>query len=282
MESKATRLPPGYLELLQRKRYCQSTINTYSNYFLQYMQYFRDQELNNITHHQINAYILELIEFKKISTSQQNQRINAIKFYYEKVLGRKREYIHVSRPRKEITLPTILTIEEVKKMFHLTMNQKHRCILMTIYSGGLRRSELINLKIEDIDSQRMLIKVCGAKGKKDRYTLLSETLVLELREYYKEYRPRIWLFEGQKGAQYSAPSIEKIFRQAVKKANIKKHVTPHSLRHSFATHLLEQGTNLRYIQVLLGHASSKTTEVYTRVASNALMKIKNPLDNLTS
>ena len=167
-------------------------------------------------------------------------------------------------------------------MFHLTKNQKHKCILMTIYSGGLRRSELINLKVADIDSQRMLIKVCGAKGKKDRFTLLSEKLVLELRDYYKEYTPQIWLFEGQKGGQYSATSIEKIFGQAVKRAQIRKHVTPHSLRHSFATHLLEQGTNLRYIQELLGHASSKTTEVYTRVASNALMKIKNPLDNLHS
>lgn len=282
MNSNPSRLPRGYLELLLRKRYSQSTINTYTNYFLQFMDYFRDQELNNITHHQINAYILELIDFKKISTSQQNQRINAIKFYYEKVLGRKREYFHVSRPRKETTLPTILTIEEVKKILKLTKNQKHKCILMTIYSGGLRRSELINLKVADIDSQRMLIKVCGAKGKKDRFTLLSEKLVLELRDYYKEYTPQIWLFEGKKGGQYSATSIEKIFREAVKRAQIRKHVTPHSLRHSFATHLLEQGTNLRYIQVLLGHASSKTTEVYTRVASNALMKITNPLDNLHS
>ncbi|MEN8228548.1 MAG: tyrosine-type recombinase/integrase [Bacteroidota bacterium] len=228
MQSKPARLPEGYLELLLRRRYSQSTI----------------------------------------------------KFYYEKVLGRKQEYFQLSRPRKESTLPTILTLEEVDKIFRLTKNQKHKCILMTIYSGGLRRSELINLKVSDIDSQRMLIKICGAKGKKDRFTLLSEKLVIELRKYYIEYYPEKWLFEGQKGGQYSATSVEKIFREAVKRAHIRKHVTPHSLRHSFATHLLEQGTNLRYIQELLGHASTKTTEVYTRVASHALMKIKNPLDNL--
>jgi len=282
MQSNPSRLPGEYLELLQRRRYSQSTIITYTNYFLQFMDYHHNQDLNTITPPQINAYILKLIEYKKISTSQQNQRINAIKFYYEKVLGRKREYFQLSRPRKESTLPTILTLEEVEKIFQLTKNQKHKCILMTIYSGGLRRSELINLKVEDIDSQRMLIKVCAAKGKKDRFTLLSEKLVIELRKYYMEYYPKKWLFEGQKGGQYSATSIEKVFREAVKRAHIRKHVTPHSLRHSFATHLLEQGTNLRYIQELLGHASTKTTEVYTHVASHALMKIKNPLDNLDS
>lgn len=282
MQRKPNHLPEGYLELLLRKRYSQSTINTYTNYFLQFMGYFNNQELKTITHQQINVYILKLIEFKKISSSQQNQRINAIKFYYEKVLGRKREYFHISRPRKESSLPTILTLEEVDRIIKLTKNQKHKCIIMTIYSGGLRRSELINLKVVDIDSQRMLIKVCRAKGKKDRLTLLSEKLIIELREYYKEYQPKIWLFEGQDGGQYSATSIEKIFREAINRAHIRKHVTPHSLRHSFATHLLEQGINLRYIQVLLGHSSTKTTEVYTRVASNALMKIKNPLDQLVS
>jgi len=206
-------------------------------------------------------------------------RINAIKFYYEKVLGRKKEYYRISRPRKESKLPTVLTLGEIEKMIDVTRNQKHKCILMTIYSGGLRRSELINLKVADIDSQRMLIKVCGAKGKKDRYTLLSERLLPELRMYYIKYRPSHYLFEGQEGGPYSGTSIERICGNAVNKAGIRKHITPHSLRHSFATHLLEQGTNLRYIQELLGHSSTKTTQIYTRVASNALMKIRNPLDN---
>ncbi len=273
------RLPHGYLELLQRKRYSQNTIKAYTHYFLQFMGYFQESNLNSISHLQINNYILNLIQNNKISASQQNLRINAIKFYYEKVLGREKEYFHLSRPRKEKKLPTILTLEEVNRMFSLTMNRKHKCILMTIYSGGLRRSELINLKVEDIDSQRMLIKICGGKGKKDRFTLLSEKLLIELREYYKKYLPKIWLFEGLECGQYSATSIEKVFHAAVKRANIRKYVTPHSLRHSFATHLLEQGTNLRYIQEILGHSSTKTTELYTHVASNSLRKIQNPLDS---
>ncbi len=278
MKDSTNKLPQGYLELLQRKRYSLSTMKTYTNYFLQFREYFKNLDVKSINHNQINAYLLELVIKNKISVSQQNQRINAIKFYYEKVLGRKREYFHISRPRKENKLPTVLTLEELDKIFKLTKNQKHKCILMTIYSGGLRRSELINLKVNDIDSERMLIKLCGAKGKKDRYTLLSKMLLKELRIYYKEYRPGIWLFEGQDGGAYSPTSIERIFRDAVNRANIRKYVTPHSLRHSFATHLLEQGTNLRYIQELLGHSSTKTTQIYTRVASNALMKIRNPLD----
>lgn len=274
----ASQLPHGYLELLQQKRYSSSTIVTYTNYFGQFAKHFQNQDLKRITSQEINSYILELIKYNNISISQQNQRINAIKFYYEQVLGRRKQYYQISRPRKESKLPTILTLKEVEKILDLTSNIKHKCILMTIYSAGLRRSELIMLKVEHIDSQRMLIKVCGAKGKKDRFTLLSERLLTELRTYYQQYQPRIWLFEGQDGGQYSATSIEKIFRAAVRRAQIRKYVTPHSLRHSFATHLLEQGINLRYIQELLGHASTKSTEIYTRVASNALMKIQNPLD----
>ncbi|MEN8201269.1 MAG: tyrosine-type recombinase/integrase [Bacteroidota bacterium] len=244
----ANQLPKAYLELLQRKRYSKSTILTYTNYFRQYSGYFQGRDLKTIRIEEINTYILELIRYKRISISQQNQRINAIKFYYEQVLGRKREYYQINRPRKESKLPTVLTLNEIERILDLTKNKKHRCILMTIYSAGLRRSELINLKVEDIDSQRMLIKVCGSKGKKDRFTLLSERLLAELREYYPLYRPSIWLFEGQNGGPYSATSIEKVFRAGIKRAQILKYVTPHSLRHSFATHLLEQGINLRYIE----------------------------------
>ena len=281
MKKSDTELPSGYLELLLRKRYSPSTIASYTKYIRDFMRYFEGEELKAIGYNQINGYLLELIKNKNISISQQNQRINAIKFYYEKVLGRKKEYYQISRPRKESKLPTVLTLEEIELLFKVILNQKHKCILMTIYSGGLRRSELINLKIKDIDSARMLIKVCGAKGKKDRYTLLSKRLLSELRSYYTKYRPNHYLFEGQNGGPYSATSIEKICGNAVSKAKIRKHITPHSLRHSFATHLLEQGTNLRYIQELLGHSSTKTTQIYTRVASNALMKIRNPLDHST-
>ena len=271
-------LPPGYLETLEQKKYSLNTINTYTAYFRDFLRYFSMRDPDDISKEEINAYILGLIRKKNISSSQQNQRINAIKFYYEKVLGREKEYYDMKRPKKETRLPTVLSKEEIDELFEATTNLKHKCILMTIYSGGLRRNELINLRIEDIDSDRKLIKIEGSKGKKDRYTLLSEKLLTLLREYYRVYRPVKWLFEGMHGNKYSATSIEKIFRKAVSKAGIRKYVTPHSLRHSFATHLLEQGISLRYIQELLGHTSSKTTEIYTHVASNELAHIRNPLD----
>ena len=273
-------IPPKYLEKLLRKRYSPNTIKTYVSYIKSFTTEFQDRSLESVTTGDINDYILGLIRNKGISASQQNQRINAIKFYYEQVLGRKKEYYHLNRPKKEKKLPNVLTVEEVEQIIKHCNNLKHKCILMTLYSGGLRRSELINLKITDIDSQRMLIRITHSKGKKDRYTLLSQKLVQLLRDYYRWYKPKYWLFEGQGGGQYSATSIENIFRKALKKAQIKKHATPHTLRHSFATHLLEQGINLRYIQEILGHSSTKTTEIYTHVSSKHLTKIQNPLDKL--
>jgi site-specific recombinase XerD len=273
-------IPPNYLEKLQRKRYSPNTIKTYVSYIRSFAKEFQDCPLSNVTPQQINAYMLRLIRDRNISASQQNQRINAIKFYYEQVLGRKKQYYTLSRPRKEKKLPNILTVEEVELLLKNCMNIKHKCILMTLYSGGLRRSELINLKIKDIDSQRMLIRITHSKGKKDRYTLLSQKLIKLLRIYYQAYKPKYWLFEGQRGGQYSPTSIENIFKKALRQARIEKHATPHTLRHSFATHLLEQGINLRYIQEILGHSSTKTTEIYTHVSSKQLTKIQNPLDNL--
>jgi integrase/recombinase XerD len=278
-ETHSPKLPDGFLDLLQQKRYSKSTIKIYSSYFSQYQEYFANDDLKQISTDQINAYIVELINNLGISSSQQNQRINAIKFYYEKVLGRTKAYYKVERPKKARKLPTVLSKNEVNLLLNITGNLKHKCILTTIYSSGLRRSELINLKVEDIDSQRSLIRIQAAKGKKDRYTLLSEKLILLLREYYKAYRPKVWLFEGQNGGKYSTTSVAKIVKSAVKKAGIQKHVTPHCLRHSFATHLLEQGTNLRYIQEILGHEDPKTTQIYTRVATNELSNIRSPFDD---
>lgn len=273
-------LPPEYLEMLERKRYSQNTIKTYLSYMRSFVEEFSGRKLESITTSEINSYISKLIRTKGISSSQQNQRISAIKFYYEKVLGRKRVYFQLSRPKKEKKLPKVLLVEEIEQILKHCTNLKHKCILMTLYSGGLRRSELINLKIADIDSKQMLIRITDSKGNKDRHTLLSETLLKLLRDYLKFYKPMYWLFEGQGGGQYSATSIENVMRKALKKAQINKHATPHTLRHSFATHLLEQGINLRYIQELLGHSSTKTTEIYTHVSSRQLSKIKNPLDNL--
>ncbi len=221
-----------------------------------------------------------MIESKNISISQQNQRINAIKFYHEKVLGRDKQYYELYRLRKEHKLPEVLSKSEVKRIFNVTENLKHKCILMLIYLAVLRRSELLNLKLTDIDSKRMVININGAKGKKDRISLLSDNLLQLLRKYYKEYRPQKYLFEGQNGGKYSESSVRNILKKSGQKAGIKKVVTPHMLRHSFATHLLEQGTDLRYIKELLGHESSKTTKIYTHVFKNAIDKITNPIDEL--
>ena len=186
----------------------------------------------------------------------------------------------IERQRKENYLPEVLSEEEVVAILKAITNLKHKALIMTIYSGGLRISELINLKIRDIDSDRMQIRIQQSKGKKDRYTLLSKKTLITLRLYFKEYKPKEWLFEGEGGGQYTDSSIYSIFKRALTTAKITKKVSIHSLRHSFATHLLENGTDLRYIQNLLGHSSSKTTEIYTHITTKGFDQIKNPLDKL--
>jgi len=165
-------------------------------------------------------------------------------------------------------------------MIKLTDNLKHKCILMIIYSAGLRVNEAINLTLKDIDSKRGLITIRQGKGKKDRNSLLSAKSLLTLRQYYRIFVPKIYLFEGERGDKYTSSSLQKVVKQAASRAGITKHVTPHTLRHSFATHLLEQGVNLRYIQTILGHESSKTTEIYTHVSSAGIKDIINPLDDM--
>lgn len=273
-------LPEKYKAKLKQKRYSENTINCYSKYFNDFINYFSNRELNEISPDEINKYILELIESKNISTSQQNQRINAIKFYYEKVLGQEKRYYNIERPHKEFRLPDVLSKAEIKSIFENATNLKHKCVLEVIYSAGLRRGEVLQLKTEDIDSKRMRIKIRGAKGKKDRYSLLSEGVLKNLRDYFKAYKPRVWLFEGQNGRQYSATSVVKLLKKYALKAGIKKRVHIHMLRHSFATHLLEQGTNLRIIQELLGHEDIKTTEIYTHISNLEIDKVINPIDEI--
>ncbi len=187
-------------------------------------------------------------------------------------------FYYIERPRKQQTLPKIISKEEAKALINSTNNIKHKCIASLLYSAGLRRSEVIDLKISDIDSKRMLIHIKNAKGGKDRFTLLGESLLKDLRVYFREYRPKEYLFEGRTGGQYSGESVGKLIKSAGRKARIRITITRHILRHSFATHLLESGVDLRYIQTLLGHNSSRTTEIYTHVAVNQLSAIKNLLD----
>ncbi|WP_411895457.1 site-specific tyrosine recombinase/integron integrase [Winogradskyella sp. A2] len=269
--------PESFLDKLEIKRYANNTVRSYVSCFERFINFYDNKEIDELNESDVREYIRSLVQ-NNWSNSYINQSINSIKFYYEVVLGMPNRFYKIERPRKEKKLPTVLSPSEVKSLINATSNMKHRCIVSLLYSAGLRRSELLNLTLTDIDSERMLIKVVDSKGKKDRFTLLAQSTLEDLRIYYKEFRPKNYLFEGQKTERYSATSVAKIIANAVAKTKIKKHVTAHTLRHSFATHLLENGTDLRYIQLLLGHSSTKTTEIYTHVASHSFNSIKNPLD----
>ena len=276
--------PLPFLEKLQLLNYSLTTIRTYHSLLLRFLNGHREQgldALNSFASEEINHYHRQMVQSQAYSYSFVNQSINAVKFYYQRVLGRHTlDLSQVERPEKADRLPTVLSKQEVQQILSATDNLKHRCLLQLLYAGGLRIGEVINLKITDVQSERNLLLIRGGKGKKDRTTLLSKKLLESLRAYYKAYRPKVWLFEGQHGGQYTTDSIRNVFRDCLRKTTIQKKVTPHSLRHSFATHLLEQGTNLRYIQSLLGHRSSKTTEIYTHITSHGLESIVSPLDNL--
>lgn len=272
--------PDEYLLKLQELRYSGKTIKTYDAAFREFINYYPESELRDLDEKRIIDFLRYLVIERQVSTSYQNQAINAIKFYYERVLGGPRKVYLIERPIKEKTLPVVLNIKEVGALLGATDNLKHKAILMLGYSAGLRVSELVNVRLKDIDSKRMQVRIQQSKGKKDRYSILSARLLDILREYFKKYRPQEWLFEGTDGGQYSVRSIQQIMQQAARKAGIKKKVSVHTLRHSFATHLLEQGTDLRYIQSLLGHESSKTTEIYTHITTKGFDQIVSPLDNL--
>lgn len=278
-ENQKTHVPSEYIDMLLAKQYAPNTINTYTGMFAVFMQYFTGKKLMEINEHDIANYIITLSKNGK-SGSYINQMINAIKFYYEVVLAMPNRFYNIPRPFKKQQLPKVISQQEVKAIINNTNNLKHKCIVSLLYSAGLRRSELINLKLTDIDSKRMVIAINNSKGGKDRLTILSKDVLNDLRAYFKKYQPKQYLFESPKGGMYSAVSVANIIKNACKKAKLKKHVTPHTLRHSFATHLLESGTDLRYIQVLLGHNSTRTTEVYTQVAINNIKAIKSPFDNL--
>jgi len=277
--------PKEYINKLEERRYSQNTMRSYIPLFEEFINHFPDSEIDTLGEKEIMVFSRYLVTDRKVSSSLQNQAINAIKFYFEKVKGGERKYYHVDRPIRERTLPEVCSEEEIVAIFKAVNNLKHKAILMTIYSAGLRVSELINLRIKDIDSERMQIRVEQAKGKKDRNTLLSNRTLLILREYIKKERPHEYLFEGQgsnaeKPLKYSTTSISAILKAAVSKTRIKKKITVHTLRHSFATHLLERGTDIRYIQSLLGHESPKTTQIYTHITTKGFDQIISPLDKL--
>lgn len=262
-----------YCEIAKQKlqyfNYSERTIEVYCNYIAKFLNYYKNVAPTKLTSENFQNY---LNQFQFTSNSQQNQIINAIKFLYGKVLNRKYGKVCFERPRREKHLPQIIDNAFLLEKIEQIQNLKHKAIISLAYSVGLRVSEVINLKIADIDSSRMIINIRQAKGKKDRIVPLSEKLLLLLREYFKEYRPKNYLFNGQFDERYSSESCNQI---------VKKYLGEqyhfHLLRHSCATELLERGTDLRIIQKLLGHNSSKTTEIYTHVSTNMLNKVSLPI-----
>ena len=266
---------------LQSKRYSQNTIRTYTEALKSFLFFFKDKLAIAITNDDVIIYNNEYIFKNKLSASYQNQIVNAIKLYFKTIQNKSIEIDKIHRPKREKILPNVISKEEVKLILTAHSNIKHKTMLSLIYSCGLRRSELLNLKLGDIDSKRNIVIIRQSKGRKDRIAPLSLKILEMLRNYYSAYKPKTWLFEGHTaGTQYSEQSLQSALKLALQKAGITKPVSLHWLRHSYATHLLESGTDLRYIQELLGHNSSKTTEIYTHVSTKSLQQIKSPFDDL--
>jgi len=265
---------------MTQRRYSENTIRIYADCLKVFLQYTGKPTLE-ITNSDLEKFSHDYVIRNKYSSSFQNQVINAVKLFFSSIHNTKLKVEEVERPRRDHKLPNVLSKEEVKQILASPTNIKHKTMLSLIYACGLRRSELINLKPKCVDSNRGVLIIRQAKGNKDRIVPISEKTIEMLRTYYQMYKPKVWLFEGQeKGEQYSEASIQKVLKEATSKAKIGKPVTLHWLRHSYATHLLESGTDLRYIQELLGHKSSKTTEIYTHVSTQSIQKIRSPFDDL--
>ncbi|MEO6882941.1 MAG: tyrosine-type recombinase/integrase [Bacteroidia bacterium] len=265
---------------LHQRAYSPLTIKTYLGEFAQLLMELKGHDVNQLSTERLNAYFLYCIKKLKLSENQIHSRINAVKGYFKLVLNKPEIIDVVPRPRKGESLPKVLSKEEIKKIFDVTPNLKHKLMLKLAYGMGLRVSEVVNIKIADIDSNRMQVRIEQAKGKKDRAVNLPKSILPELRLYYTEYKPIKYLFEGQFEDKYSIRSVQAVFKRAMIRANINKVIGIHGLRHSYATHLLEIGTDMVFIQKLLGHKNIKTTEIYAKIGRQTLGKVQSPLDDL--
>ncbi len=265
---------------MTQRRYSPNTISTYAEGLKLFLKYTSKPVLE-IDNKDLERFSHDFVIKNKYSLSFQNQIINAVKLFFRSVYNAKFDVDAVERPRREHKLPNVLSKEEVKRILSASKNIKHRAMLSLIYACGLRRSELLNLRPHDVDINRGLLIVRQSKGNKDRVVPLTAKTLDMIKEYSLTCKPEHWLFEGQKKVeQYSPTSLQEVLKIAVSSAGIDKPVTLHWLRHSYATHLLESGTDLRYIQELLGHRSSKTTEIYTHVTMQSIQKIRSPFDDL--
>lgn len=273
------KLLEDFVQLLKIKRYSYNTISAYRNAIKKFIVFHNGINLENLAKKDIELFINKQVINEGVSQSYQKQMVGAIKFLYNDLLRKNYDLFYLYPKRREHKLPEILSKTEIKLLISSFTNIKHKAIISTIYSAGLRLEECLNLKIIDIDSENNIIRVRSGKGNKDRNVLLSDKLIRILRNYYKIYRPTEYLFEGQNGGKYSASSVQSIMRTALKKNNIKKNATPHTLRHSFASHLLESGTDIRIIQEILGHNDIRTTQIYTHISSVNIKSVKSPFDS---
>lgn len=267
-----------FIKYLKGKRYSESTIKTYFTFVADFFDYIQEIDIVTINNRTVELFIEDVFIPKKYSISSHRQFISAMKlfkaFYPECAI----DEIQLKRPKKSKLLPTVLSKEEIIDLLRCTKNLKHRAVLAMIYSAGLRISELLNLTLKDIDIDRRQIIVKNSKGRRDRHIILADSFIPLLLNYVNSFDPVTYFVEGKPGLKYSAESVRAFLHRSTKMANITKKVTPHTLRHSYATHLLENGIDLRYIQELLGHAKPETTMIYTHVSKKDLLNIKSPLD----
>ncbi|MEO5890113.1 MAG: site-specific integrase [Ferruginibacter sp.] len=271
------------VETMPLSKKSENTIKTYKNEFIAFLQLLKNREVKSITSEELRRYMLFCNNQLHLSANTLNSRLNSLKFYFEQVLHREKFFVDLPRPQRPFILPNVLAEQEMGRLFNAIKNKKHKAILFTAYSAGLRVSEVTSLKLTDIDAERMQLFVQSAKGDKDRFVMLSPIVLDVLRNYIKEQKPRPvkYLFEGMvKGEAYSNRTAQKIFNTAKASAGIRKKITFHGLRHSFATHLLEKGVDVKYIQELLGHFSIKTTQRYLHIAREKLVNIKSPFDDI--
>lgn len=275
-------VPEDYLKHLKSKNYSLNTIQNYYIAFFNFIFYCEKLDVNiqDVSPAQVNDIVLKIASHNCHSTSTTHLMINAVLYYYKNVLNKHEYKCQIHRPQKEKALPKVIAKEDIEKILNSCTNIKHKTMLSILYACGLRAGEIINLKVNEVDSKRMIITISKGKGYKDRTVMLSEKLLIQLKEYYLVYKPVIYLFEGQYGDQYTVSSLRQVLNEACRKSGFKQKATLHWLRHSFATHLLEAGTDIRYIQQLLGHSSTKTTEIYTYVSTKHISQIKSPLDSL--
>lgn len=270
-----------FIEYMRNRRLSESTVKQYSSGLAVFFRFLENKKPELVGSEDLHNFQRDYILKNKFSVSYQSGIINAIKKFFESQKSKKLDPLSIERPKREKRLPQVLSKEEVKALLNAHQNIKHRTILSLVYACGLRREELLNLRIEDVESKRKILRINKGKGNKDRIVPISERIIEMLRQYFLAAKPTTFLFEGSRpGEPYSEGSIQKVLKSAAKKAKIKKPVTLHWLRHSYATHLMESGTDLRMIQMLLGHGSSKTTEIYTHVSQKSLENVKSPFDDL--